>query len=106
MLDKTFKGNEQIDRADVTNKNVQYLYSDGTQLHFMDQESYEQFELPTGSVGDQAGYMKDGDSVQAQLFDGRIITRRATQKCPAGSYLYRDGRERRYQQFYNQGRTA
>lgn len=74
VLDKTFKGNEQLDSADVTNKSVQYLYSDGNKLHFMDEKTYEQFELPTDIIGDQAGYMKEGDTVQAQLFDGRVIT--------------------------------
>src|SRR5207244_424664 len=49
VLDKTFKGNEQIDNADVTTKNVQYLYSDGGMFHFMDQDSYEQFELAAAS---------------------------------------------------------
>lgn len=74
VLDKTFKGNEQIDSADVTNKTVQYLYNDGGKFHFMDQSSYEQFELTADTIGDQAGYMKEGDSVQAQLFDGRVIS--------------------------------
>lgn len=73
VLDKTFKGNEQIDSADVSSKNVQYLYSDGTNFHFMDQESYEQFEIPTDIIGDQSGYMKESDMVQARLFDGRVI---------------------------------
>lgn len=40
----------------------------------MDQDTYEQFELDTDVIGDQAGYMKEGDSVQAQVFDGRVIT--------------------------------
>ncbi|HSX53510.1 MAG TPA: elongation factor P [Patescibacteria group bacterium] len=74
VLDKTFKGNEQLDSADVANKNVQYLYNDGSMFYFMDQKSYEQFELSADAIGDQAGYMKDGDSVQAQLFDGNVIT--------------------------------
>src|SRR3982751_4162356 len=46
VLDKTFKGNESIEPADVTNRNVQFLYSDNTALYFMDEDSYEQFELP------------------------------------------------------------
>jgi len=74
VLDKTFKGNEQIDSADVTNKTVQYLYGDGGKFHFMDQTSYEQFELAADTIGDQAGYMKEGDNVQAQLFDGRVLS--------------------------------
>jgi elongation factor P len=73
VLDKTFKGNEQLDSADVTNKNVQYLYNDGAKFYFMDDETYEQFELASGVIGDQAGYMKEGDRVQAQVFDGRVI---------------------------------
>lgn len=73
VLDKTFKGNESIDSADVTNKSVQFLYSDGTSFHFMDEGTYEQFELPVADMADQAGYMKEGDKVQAQLFEGRVI---------------------------------
>lgn len=72
VLDKTFKGNESIEPADVTNKNVQFLYSDQA-FHFMDQDTYEQFELPADDMADKKGFMKEGDVVQAQLFDGRVI---------------------------------
>ncbi len=74
VLDKTFKGNEQIEPADISNKNVQYLYSDGTTFHFMDEETYEQIELSTDILGDQSGYLKEGDKVQAQLFGERVIS--------------------------------
>jgi elongation factor P len=73
VLDKTFKGNESIEPADITNKNVQYLYNDGSKFFFMDQDSYEQFELPADDIGNSAGFMKEGDTVQAQLFDNRVI---------------------------------
>lgn len=73
VLEKTFKGNEQIDYADVTNRNAQFLYSDNAGFHFMDEESYEQFSVSTEDMGDQAGYLKEGDAVKAQLFDGRPI---------------------------------
>ncbi len=73
VLDKTFKGNETIEPADITNKNVQYLYNDGSTFFFMDEVSYEQFELPAVEMVNQAGYMKEGDTVQAQLFDGQVI---------------------------------
>ncbi len=73
VLDKTFKGNESIEPADISNKSVQYLYNDGATFYFMDEQTYEQFELPAEDLADQAGYMKEGDKVQAQLFDGRVI---------------------------------
>jgi len=72
-LDKTFKGNDSIEPAEVTNKNVQFLYKDGNTFYFMDEQSYEQFELSAADMETQAGFMKEGDKVQAQLFDGRVI---------------------------------
>jgi len=73
VLDKTFKGNEAIEPADVASKNVQYLYNDGITFFFMDDGTYEQFEVSAEDMADKPGYMKEGDAVQAQLFDGRVI---------------------------------
>ncbi len=74
VLDKTFKGNEQLDSADVTNQSVQYLYNDGNTYYFMNEETFEQFEVSSDLVGDSAGYMKEGDRLQLQFFDGRPIS--------------------------------
>jgi elongation factor P len=49
------------------------LYSDGATFYFMNQDTYDQFELYSEDMVDQSGYMKEGDVVQAQLFDGRVI---------------------------------
>lgn len=73
VLDKTFKGNEQVDSAEVTLRPVQFLYSDNASFFFMDTESYEQFELPADDMAEQKSFMKEGDMVSAQLFDGRVI---------------------------------
>lgn len=73
VLDKTFKGNETVDSASVTNRTAQYLYTDGDTFHFMDPETFEQFELSADMVGDGAGYMKESDEIQLQFFDGRVI---------------------------------
>lgn len=73
VLAKTFKGNDSIEPADVTNKNVQYLYSDNDTFYFMDEVSYEQFELPAADMEGKDGFIKEGDRVSAQLFEGRVI---------------------------------
>lgn len=73
VLEKTFKGNEQLESADVTNQSVQYLYTDGNSFYFMNGDTFEQFEIPADLVGDNAGYMKEGDTVQLQFFEGRPI---------------------------------
>lgn len=73
VLEKTFKGNEQVDSADVSNQSAQYLYNDGTTFFFMNEETFEQFEVPAELVGDGAGYLKEGDKVTLQFFDGQPI---------------------------------
>lgn len=73
VLSKTYKGNDTVESADITNQTVQYLYSDGQTYFFMNNETFEQFEIPADIIGDQSGYLKEGDAVQAQLFDGRVI---------------------------------
>jgi len=74
VLEKTYKGNEQLDSADVTNQSVQYLYNDGSTFYFMNEETFEQFEVAADLVGDGAGYLKEGDRLQLQFFDGRPIS--------------------------------
>lgn len=74
VIPKTFKGQDKIDSAEVNSRTVQYLYTDGEKFHFMDPESFEQFELPSDIVGDASGYLKEGESLNLQSFDGTIIT--------------------------------
>lgn len=73
VLEKTFKGNEQLDSADVTNQAVQYLYNSGSAFFFMNEETFDQFEVPTDLVGDNVGYLKEGDRVQLQFFNNQPI---------------------------------
>lgn len=73
VLDRTFKGSEQIDRADVVSRPVQYLYSDGTKYYFMDTESYEQFAVMAEIMEGKSDYIREGDQVTAQLFEGQAI---------------------------------
>ncbi|HET8991579.1 MAG TPA: elongation factor P [Candidatus Saccharimonadales bacterium] len=73
VLEKTFKGNEQVDSADVTNVDVQYLYNDSINFFFMNDDTFEQFEVPARLLEDQAGFLLEGSKVQIQLFNGRPI---------------------------------
>lgn len=74
VLEKTFKGNEQLDSADVTNQNTQYLYSDGSTFYFMNEDTFEQFEVSAELVSGGGGYLKEGDRVQLQFFNGQVIS--------------------------------
>jgi elongation factor P len=73
VIPKTFKGQDKIEPAEVNNKVVQYLYRDGDMFCFMDPESFEQFELGADTVDTAACYLKEGNELNLQLFDGRVI---------------------------------
>lgn len=72
VLAKTFKGADKIEPAAVNTKNVQFLYAD-SELHFMDPESFEQFSVPADIANTATSYLKEGDSVGLQFFDGQVI---------------------------------
>ena len=73
VLAKTFHGSDQVDSADTSHKTVQYLYNDGSNYFLMDTETYVQYELSMASDPDLKNYLKDGENVRAQFFDGRLI---------------------------------
>jgi len=71
---KPSTGNDQVDDADIVNRSVQYLYESASQYYFMDIENYEQFSISASDMEDKKGYLKEGDTVTAQLFNGRLIS--------------------------------
>lgn len=73
VLAKTFKGSEQLKDADITRKDVSYLYADNQNLYFMDQSDFSQISLPVSDVDDQVNYLKEGDRVQIQFFNENPI---------------------------------
>ena len=73
LLPKTFKGQEKIEPAEVTTQKVQYLYNDGAKYYFMNPESFEQYELMADLVGDAKDYMKEGDEMDIQFYNGDAI---------------------------------
>ncbi|MFQ5696782.1 MAG: elongation factor P [Myxococcota bacterium] len=50
VIDRTLKGGESLPLANVETRSMQYLYREGEQLVFMDQQSYEQLEVPEATI--------------------------------------------------------
>jgi elongation factor P len=72
-LNQRFRSDEAVDEAYLDKKDFQFLYASGDMLTFMDMESYEQIELATDFVGDQAQFLQDGMKTLVQLYDGKPI---------------------------------
>jgi elongation factor P len=64
VVDETFRAGEKFARVHTEIKNVQFLYDDGAEAHFMDQETFEQFGLPHADVADDLAYMLPSSIVQ------------------------------------------
>ena len=73
VLPKTFKGQDKIEPAEVSTQSVQYLYNDGDTFYFMEPTSFEQFELAADLVDSAKDYLKEGDNLGLQFFDGKVI---------------------------------
>lgn len=71
--DKTFRSSERFEEADVTERDMQYLYKDGDSFYFMDKDSYEQVFMPADQLGEQANFLKDGVEVKMKLHASRPI---------------------------------
>lgn len=73
VLEKTFKGSDQLNSADVSQQGVQYLYNDDQNFYFMNEETFEQFTVSKDVVADAGNYMKEGDKIDLQFFSGQPI---------------------------------
>ena len=73
VLEKTFRSGEKVDEAEVEDKKMQYLYQDGEQLIFMDQETYDQIPFTAEQLGDSRKYLKENLDVDVVFWRGKPI---------------------------------
>ena len=71
VVDRTFRAGEKFSRVHTEVKSVQFLYDDGSEVHFMDSETYEQFALAHGDVEDELPFMQPNATVQVLAVDGK-----------------------------------
>ncbi len=73
VIERTFKSGESVEAADVFEMEMQYLYNDGEQWHFMVTENYEQHCADAVVVGDTAKWLKEEDLCQVTLWNGNPL---------------------------------
>jgi elongation factor P len=71
VVDDTFRAGEKFPRVHTEVKSVQFLYDDGTEAHFMDEETYEQFGLASGDIAGELAYMLPSSTVQILQVNGK-----------------------------------
>jgi elongation factor P len=75
VLNESFRGGEKFEEADLEHHDCGYMYNDGSDWHFIDNESFEQFSFSKDDLGDDVGYLKDGmEGLQALVINGAIVS--------------------------------
>ena len=74
VIDRTWRSDDTVEGADVDEIKAQFLYRQGDKFVFMDNESFEQYELSESQVGDAARFLKEGMVCDVVLFNGNPIT--------------------------------
>ncbi|MEI9966106.1 MAG: hypothetical protein WDN67_00260 [Candidatus Moraniibacteriota bacterium] len=70
-LEHTFQGADKVEEVEIAKSRAQYLYQEGENFVFMDNASYEQFELNTGALGPASEYLVEGTEVT--VLNGRNV---------------------------------
>lgn len=73
IQEKTFRAGEKVGKAQIDNKRMQYLYASGDQHVFMDNESYEQLELPESTIEYELKFLKENMEVHIQMYEGETL---------------------------------
>lgn len=73
IQDFSHNSSERFEEADVENKNFQYLYAEGSKAIFMDETSFEQFELSFDFLEGKEKFLKEGESYQLILYEDKPV---------------------------------
>lgn len=87
VIEETLKDNEIVDIVEVQYSTMQYLYSDGTFYTFMDNATFEQVQLDSDTVGEDAKYLKDGLGVVMCMYNDQPVALEVPRKI---SYIVKE----------------
>lgn len=73
VLKETMKTQDNVEEILVEDKECQFLYSDAEAFHFMDTETYDQFEVPIEGFADYKLLMRDGDTYKIIMWDKKPL---------------------------------
>jgi elongation factor P len=73
VLSLTIPTQQEVEDAEVSLHTCQYQYADQDNYHFMDSDSYEQYEVPIADNADKKFYLQDGGSYELTVWEGKVI---------------------------------
>ncbi len=73
IIDRTYRSGEKFEKADLEENRMQYLYGDGNEFHFMNNETYDQVALTREQIGDADHFLYENLDVDMLFFNGSPI---------------------------------
>lgn len=73
VIERTFRSGEKLGRPDLQEKRMQYLYSEGEQFHFMEEETYEQTFLTVEQLGSNKEFLKENTTISVLFHNNKPI---------------------------------
>jgi len=74
VIDRTYKSGEKVDKADLAEQSMQFLYEQDGECHFMNNETYEQVALPKERLEDGAKWLTENLEVEVLIHNGQPIS--------------------------------
>lgn len=74
VVDYTFNSGTKFDSVRLETKKMQYLYNDGSDFNFMDNETFEQQAIPASTVGEAAKWLKENDEASLLYAGDELIS--------------------------------
>lgn len=73
VIEKTFSGSDKAEEASLETTKANFLYSDGDNYNFMDQETFEQFSFSKEDIGESVQFLREGTIVDILKFNGKSV---------------------------------
>jgi len=73
LADHKFRAEEDVERATLDEREMQYLYSDGDHCYFMDTATYEQIHISTEAMGDSRDYLVSDAIIRVEFYDAEPV---------------------------------
>lgn len=74
VWERTFKSGESLEGADVMDTDLEYMYNDGEFWHFMDPNTFDQFQADKNAIGDNYKWLKEQEQVEVTLYNGSPLS--------------------------------
>jgi elongation factor P len=73
LTDHKFRSEDDVERATLDERRMQYLYSDGSMFHFMDTTTYEQVALPEEVLGESVNYLVPEALIRVEFYESEPV---------------------------------